>query len=57
MRYCKCKECDLKLEVDENDYMPGCREMEEYFCPQCGRPLGKIFTSGTPSVRILDEEE
>lgn len=55
MRYCTCKICDSKLEVDENDYMPGCRDMEEYYCPKCGNCLGKLFTSGIPSVRKIDE--
>lgn len=55
MRYCTCPKCNSKLEVYENDYMPGCREMEEYYCPECGNCLGKIFTSDIPFVRKIDE--
>lgn len=53
MVYCTCENCGTELEVEENDYMPGCREMEEVFCPECHNLVTKVFTSGTPTVHVV----
>lgn len=47
-----CKNCGAQLEIDENDYMPGCRDIEEVLCPKCGHEVTKVFTSGIPTVTI-----
>ena len=54
MIYCTCPnpDCGAELVVDENDTTPGCRDMEEYFCPCCGKQAGSVFTSGIPSVKV-----
>lgn len=57
MRFTICKKCNLELQVDECDYMPGCREMEEFRCPKCKDVLGKVFTSGIPNVTIIRKLE
>ena len=31
MVFCTCPKCGAKLKVEENDTIPGCREMEEVF--------------------------
>lgn len=55
MVYCTCENCGVKLEIQENDYMPGCREMEEVFCPKCHSLVTKVFTSGTPTVNVVEK--
>lgn len=50
---CECPNCKSALEIYENDYMPGCREMEEVNCPNCNYIVTKVFTSGIPSVRVI----
>lgn len=50
MTYCTCPHCGTKLKIEENDYMPGCREMEEVMCPNCHKEVTKVFTSGIPQV-------
>lgn len=55
MLYCKCSSCGIELEIDENDYMPGCRESEEVNCPKCGNEVTKVFTSGIPVARVIEK--
>lgn len=43
-----CPHCTTKLKIEENDYMPGCREMENVICPKCNKVCDRVFTSGTP---------
>lgn len=57
MIFVKCSKCGATLEVDENDYMPGCRDREEYYCPVCEEKVGSVFTSGIPSVRVISKEK
>lgn len=56
MIFCKCK-CGANLKVYENDYLPGCRESEEVFCPKCHELVTKVFTSGIPNAVEYDEEK
>lgn len=51
---CSCPECKTKLEINKNDTTPGCREHEEVYCPKCSAYVTKVFTSGFPSVNIID---
>ena len=54
MIYTTCETCNNKLEIEENDYMPGCREIEEIYCPICKTTLvAKVFTSGIPKVSVI----
>ena len=53
MIFCTCDKCGAKLEIDECDTTPGCREMEEAFCPKCGELVTKVFTSGIPQVYVI----
>lgn len=53
MTYVQCKKCKTKLKIEDNDTMPGCREMEEAYCPICNELVYKIFTSGIPTVRVV----
>lgn len=55
MVYATCPNCGAKLEISENDYMPGCREHEEVYCPQCNEEVTKVFTSGIPSATVIKE--
>ena len=55
MVFCTCPKCKAKLEVEENDTTPGCREMEEVFCPKCGTEVTKVFTSGIPTAYVVSE--
>lgn len=55
MQQCICEKCSAKLEIYENDTMPGCREVEEVFCPRCNELVTKVFTSGIPSVVVIDD--
>lgn len=52
MFYITCPHCRAELTVYENDTMPECREMEEVFCPCCGKQADAVFTSGIPSVEV-----
>lgn len=52
MGFVKCPHCGINLVVYENDYMPGCREMEDVYCPNCDCIADRVFTSGIPSARI-----
>lgn len=54
MGFCTCPKCGAKLEIHENDTMPGCRDMEEVFCPICKELVTKVFTSGSPSVYVIE---
>lgn len=56
MRFVICSTCGAELRIEENDRTPGCREMEEVFCPNCGEEVAKIFTSGIPSVYIVNNQ-
>ena len=47
---CTCPYCGTELRIEENDYMPGCREMEEVICPICHKEVTKVFTSGIPQA-------
>ena len=44
-----------KLKIDENDTMPGCRELEEVYCPICDEEVTKVFTSGIPTVTVEEK--
>jgi hypothetical protein len=50
MTYCTCPHCGTELKIEENDYMLGCREMEEAMCPICHKEVTKVFTSGIPQA-------
>ena len=50
MEYCKCPNCGVDFKVYKCDTMPGCREMEEVYCPKCGQEVTKVFTSGIPQA-------
>ena len=50
MTYCSCSHCETKLKIEENDYMSGCREMEEVMCLVCNKEVTKVFTSGIPKA-------
>ena len=52
MFFCTCPQCGIKLRVEENDTIPGCREMEEVLCPVCRKEVTTVFTSGIPSVDV-----
>jgi len=56
MEYCKCENCGVDLEIDENDTTPGCREMEEVYCPKCNKLATKVFTSGIPMAYVVRKE-
>ena len=56
MQWCTCSNCGAKLRVEENDTMPGCREMEEVFCPNCKEEVTKVFTSGIPSAYVISDK-
>ncbi len=55
MVFCTCPKCGANLRVEENDTTPGCREMEEVFCPVCHEEVTKVFTSGIPSAYVEKE--
>ena len=55
--YTKCKHCGISLEIEENDYMPGCRETEEVTCPECGKIATTVRTSGFPTARKIDKSK
>lgn len=55
MIYTSCRECGAQLIIDENDYMPGCRETEEVECPVCHKVATTVFTSGFPTA-YLDKD-
>jgi len=55
MMFCTCDNCNKKLRIEENDTMPGCREMEEVYCPNCHKEVAKVFTSGIPSAYVIDD--
>ena len=55
MIYMICPNCKTDLIVEENDCTPGCREMEEVFCPCCKEVAGHVFTSGRPSAQVLKD--
>lgn len=57
MIFDKCGNCGANLRVEENDTIPGCREMEEYTCPVCGEVVGKVFTSGIPVAYEIKQED
>lgn len=54
MVFCTCPKCGANLEIHKNDTMPGCRDMEEVFCPICGAEVTKVFTSGIPCAEVVD---
>lgn len=56
MVYCKCRNCGVALEIDENDYMPGCREKEEVYCPNCKEVATTVFTSGIPKATQISKK-
>lgn len=53
----ECQYCGTNYVVDEDDYMPGCRESETYKCPECGKIVGEVFTSGIPRVRKISPKQ
>lgn len=53
MTYEKCPKCHASLIIYENDYMPGCREMEEVYCPNCKKLVATVFTSGIPTAEVV----
>lgn len=59
MVYCTCPnpECGAELVIYENDTMPGCREMEEVFCPLCRTQVDSVFTSGIPRAVVRTPEK
>ncbi len=57
MEICICSNCKSEIEIEECDYMPGCREMEEVYCPECHKLLTKVFTSGIPRAYVRRKEE
>ncbi|MGL4666286.1 MAG: hypothetical protein ACRCWA_14835 [Clostridium butyricum] len=57
MEYAKCENCCASLEIEENDYMPGCREMEEVYCPVCKKEVTKVFTSGIPRAYVINDNK
>ncbi|NOW87953.1 primosomal protein N' [Clostridium beijerinckii] len=56
MVYTKCENCGVSLEIDEDDYMPGCRETENVSCPSCKKVATTVFTSGIPRAYIVSDE-
>ena len=50
MKYCTCPHCGTHLKIDECDTTPGCREMGEVYCPNCGEEVTKVFKSGIPQA-------
>lgn len=52
MVYCVCSKCGTKLRIEENDTTPGCRDMEEVFCPVCHEEVTTVFTSGIPYAYV-----
>lgn len=57
MVYASCRSCGVSLEIDENDYMEGCREREDVTCPKCNDVATTVRTSGIPTARIIDKKE
>lgn len=50
-----CSSCGRQYEVTIiGDTHPGCREMEEIYCPHCHKKDGAIFTSGVPHTSAVD---
>lgn len=56
MVYTKCGSCGVSLEIDENDYMEGCRETENVVCPKCKNVATTVRTSGIPTAYIVDDK-
>lgn len=56
MIYTTCRACGVSLEIDENDYMPGCRDTEEVMCPKCNKIATTVRTSGFPSAKVVSDE-
>ena len=57
MVYVTCAKCNSKLEIRENDRIEGCREREEVFCPVCNELVTEVFTSGFPTVKVLEQKD
>ncbi|MDM0947582.1 hypothetical protein QTI71_15010 [Clostridium perfringens] len=57
MVYTDCQSCGVSLEIDENDYIEGCREREDVTCPKCNGIATTVRTSGIPTARIIDKKE
>ena len=48
---------NLEIEIRENDRIEGCREREEVFCPVCNELVTEVFTSGFPTVKVLEQKD
>lgn len=57
MKLMRCPSCRKSLRIEENDYMEGCREMEEVYCPSCYKLVTKVFTSGIPTASVVEEDK
>lgn len=57
MVYTDCQSCGVSLEIDEDDYMEGCRERENVKCPKCNNIATTVRTSGIPTARIIDKKD
>lgn len=55
MVYTTCRNCGVSLEIDEDDYMEGCRDTENVTCPKCNKIATTVRTSGIPTARIVDK--
>lgn len=55
MLYTKCENCNVALEIDENDYIEGCREREDVRFPKCNDIATSVRISGFPSARVIED--
>ena len=53
----ECPNCKASLAIEENDYQPGCRDIEEVFCPKCEAFVTKVFTSDMPTAHVTNPEQ
>lgn len=48
-----CPQCGAECEYDNKSVWEGCREMEEFCCPECHCVLDTVFTDQIPNVRVI----
>lgn len=48
-----CPKCEAECEYDTRSVMEGCRDFEEFLCPDCNEILDRVFTDQPPYVRII----
>lgn len=48
-----CQQCGSECEYNDKSVREGCREFEDFRCPECGFILDTVFTDQSPYVRLI----